>query len=229
MLSLNPGLHVMAGHFTVYVGAQPYIDGMSQPSPSLVTDADVEKLREATRCHATAIPTYPFKVVETVLGATEHSGVIWYQFNDSRLNGVLSAECWRTFYPNATCLTQAERSTRTLHSLLDEWVSPHGSPLLQGTIVLCQGDHLETLHGLNHWEDSISTIFVTGPAAERVWINRLEPWLHERGFWKEPDKLCWQRDRISLLLKENQRLKEQIKHAFGILDNLIGVIDRQSL
>lgn len=217
----------MAGTFTVYVGAQPYLDCSNPHQLSLVIDADVNKLREASSKHASWGVLQRLKVVETVIGPVNEGSIHWYEYNDARFDGVLPQDAWQDIYPNVKTIRQQQRTTRSLFSLLDEWVLHDGHTLTKGTLVLSQGDYQKTLQSLAHWESVFTSISILGPSADRIWSPRLLPWMHEHGFSQEPMSLWWQRDETARLTTENEQLRAQIHHAKRVINDLLEYV-RQS-
>jgi hypothetical protein len=211
----------MTGHFTVYVGAQPYLDGPIETGPTLVIDADADKLLEVSARHASAASHQPLSVFQAVLASTDHEVLVWYRFNDSRLNGSLDAESWNHIYPNVTIVDHHERQARALDSLLDEYQASLGELPHYGKLVLSQGDYLQALNGLSSWESRITAVSVCGPSAQQIWTSRLNPWLSGRGFVSEDGGTYWQKDPLSFALRENQQLKTQIKRAQEMIDLLL--------
>lgn len=211
----------MTGHFKVYVGAQPYLDGPVEPVPTLVIDADSDKLVEVFAHHASIASHHPLSVVEAVLASTDKEILAWYQFNDSRLNGSLDLETWSHIYPNVTVVNQSERDARALDSLLDEWQIRQVALPPYGKIVLSQGDHVKSLSGLVNWESRIVSMSVCGPSAEQIWISRLNPMLSSRGFQSETGAAHWQKDPLLSVLRENQKLKKKLECAQQILDSIL--------
>jgi hypothetical protein len=211
----------MTVQFTVYVGAQPYLDGPIETGPTLVIDADADKLHEVSSRHASDASHQPLSVLEAALSSMDQEVLVWYRFNDSRLNGTQDLETWNHTYPNVTIIDQHERQARALHSLLDEWQAKLGGLPQYGRIILSQGDYIRALDGLCSWEPRITSVSAVGPSAQEIWRSRLDPWLTARGFLSEHGGACWQKDPFSLMLIENQQLKAQIKRAQDMIDTIL--------
>jgi hypothetical protein len=222
-LRLSKALLVMTGHFIVYVGAQAYLDDPVEATPTLVVDADVAKLNEAIERHFGAAHQ-SFKIVETVLAATNDSMLDWYLYNDSRLNGPLPLDAWKMVYPNAMIAGHLQRSARTLHSLLDEWQQQVGDLPEYGKIIFSQGDYLQALDGLHDWLARISEISIGGPSAAQIWPPRLRAWMMAEGFSSDHEGLHWQRDQLAAVRRENEQLKAKINRAQDQIDAMLAII-----
>jgi hypothetical protein len=213
----------MTGHFIVYVGAQPYLDDPLEATPTLVVDADVATLNEAVERHFGSTHE-SFKMVETVLAATNDSMLDWYLYNDSRINGPLPLDAWKMVYPNAVIVGHVQRSARTLHSLLDEWQLQVGDLPESGKIILSQGDYMQALDGLHDWLARISEISIGGPSAAQIWPARLRAWMMAQGFSSDHAGLNWQRDQLAAVRRENEQLKAQIRRAQDQIDAMLAII-----
>jgi hypothetical protein len=213
----------MTGHFIVYVGAQPYLDGPLEATPTLVVDADVAMLNEAVERHFDTAH-HSLKMVETVLAATNDSVLDWYLYNDGRINGPLPLEAWKMVYPNAMVVDHVQRSARSLHSLLDEWHCQVGDLPECGKIMLSQGDYIQALDGLHDWLPRISEISIAGPSAAQIWPARLQAWMMGQGFSSDHAGLNWQRDQLAAVRRENEQLKCQIKRAQDQIDAMLAII-----
>lgn len=214
----------MTGQFIVYVGAQPYLDGPVEASPTLVVDADVAKLKEAVECHSDSAQQ-ALKVTETVLAAADDSVLDWYLYNDSRINGPLPLEAWKTVYPNAMITAQVQRTARSLQSLLDEWQRQVGVLPESGKIILSQGDYIKALDGLHDWRARITDILIAGPSAALIWPTRLQAWMLAQGFNSDQAGLYWQSDQLAAVRRENEQLKDQIIRAQDQIDAMLAMLD----
>lgn len=212
----------MTGHFTVYVGAQPYLDGPHDGGPILLIDADTDRLREVSQRYSAAASRQSLTLQEAVLASTDLEALVWYCFNDSRLNGTLAVESWRHVYPNLTIIDRLELQGRALHALLETWQDELGDLPQFGKIVLSQGDYLKVLSGLNAWESRITEVSVAGPSsAQQIWTSRLTSWFTERGFHSQNGGIHWQKDPLAVALRENQQLRTQLKCAQEMIDTIL--------
>ncbi|MFN9645170.1 MAG: hypothetical protein ACK6BG_08655, partial [Cyanobacteriota bacterium] len=139
--------------------------------------------------------------------APKEEEVIWYCYNDPRLDGLLAPELLVDRYPNLTLAGQVNRRTRNLEDILEEWwrsngLSPgEGSLLLQvddpGPLLLSVKPLFQRFEKMFLWREEAGVPH-QGPisvdlahALERAYFRR-----------DRDEPICWRKDERMLLRGE---------------------------
>jgi hypothetical protein len=137
---------------------------------------------------------------QAVLAATPNAEVIWFRFNDSRLNGVVPLQRWQSIYRNLQLTGQDTLIAQTLADLLNEWQANRKEPY-DLDLTICQGDPLEILKGAGRWIERLQRIHLRGIGSTELWREHCEPWLQQQGFRPDPqDPASWSLDPIGAKL-----------------------------
>lgn len=220
----------MQALLTVVVGAPPVVGQWPQGSV-LVIDAQPSRLA--------ALNSGPRQGVDlvceaAVLAEDVGQSVLWYRYNDSRLDGVVPASQWLPLYPNAEELEQQSLRGERLDALLERWAVARdqrcGFPL---ALTLRQGDPLAALAGLGAWEAGLQQVELVSPNAEQLWRAAVAAWLEARGFERVPDQpLVWSRDLLArcrqaceALASERDDLQDRVAALEGRLTQINQELD----
>lgn len=162
-----------------------------ESQPTLIIEAEPERF-EALQQQLEALPSAQSTVLhQAVLAATSQAELLWFRFNDSRLNGIVPVERWHDVYPNLQLQKAEIVRSQTLANILDQW--PAALPSDQGiSVTISQGDPIEVLKGADAWGSRIHRIQLQAPKAEVLWLEACESWLERQGFKRESaSALSW--------------------------------------
>jgi hypothetical protein len=186
----------------VLIGAMSIVDSMDRPS--LVVDAEGDNLEALRQRLGPGCTEAGMVLKQAALSASSPNEVIWFHFNDARLNGIVPIERWQPFYPNVQLIEQLTLSSQTLSEILGDWPGANDKEL-SIDITIAQGDPLQVLGGAGEWLHRLKRIQIQGPRAKELWWESCDPWLQEQGF--RPDShqpLCWYLDPLAVRLAEHQ-------------------------
>lgn len=159
--------------------------------PTLIVEAEPERLEVMRQQLESSSSAQTTILYQAVLAATSKAELLWFRFNDPRLNGIVPLERWHDVYPNLQ-LQQAETlRSQTLAEILAHW--PAAMQADQGiSLTLTQGDPLEVLKGADAWLPRIHRIQLQAPKAEVFWLEACGSWLERHGFKRESaSALSW--------------------------------------
>ena len=182
----------------------------------VVVEADIELARALKRELQELGALDRVLIAAEVLTADYNQPVLWFRFNDSRLNGPWPLDHWQGEYPNLVVQQVEERTGRSLAEVLDVWekqmpVELGDQQLLMITLVLSQGDVLATLAGCGKWLRHVNSVQFNHPASCFSTQKTMGSWLSQRGFCPPHGKsLCWQRDPLYTLRFELEESREKI-------------------
>ena len=164
------------------------------PTPSLVVEAESERLEELRQQLATSPDTPKCVCLQALLAASDQAEQVWFRFSDSRFNSVIPLERWREFYPNLQLQHQEALRCQTLAAILAQW--PAANDAEQGiSLTISQGDPVEVLKGADTWLQRIHRIDIRGPKADILWQDACGTWLEQQGFQRESESsLTWTLD-----------------------------------
>jgi hypothetical protein len=168
--------------------------------PTLLIDAECDNLKYARQRLGAAHMHPETTFQQTALSASSPAEVIWFHFNDARLNGVVPIEQWQPFYPNLQLIDQHSMAAQTLAQVLRDW-PPANRDESTIDITIAQGDPLQVLSGAGEWLHRLRRIQLQGPRSQEIWWERCNDWLQPRGFRPDPNEpLCWFLDPLALQL-----------------------------
>ena len=202
-------------NLTVVVGAPSMVAALPA-GQVVVVEADIELARALKRELQELGALDRVLIAAEVLTADYNQPVLWFRFNDSRLNGPWPLDHWQGEYPNLVVQQVEERIGRSLAEVLDVWekqmpVELGDQQLLMITLVLSQGDALATLAGCGKWLRHVNSVQFNHPASCFSTQKTMGSWLSQRGFCPPHGKsLCWQRDPLYTLRFELEESREKI-------------------
>jgi len=202
-------------NLTVVVGAPSMVAALPA-GQVVVVEADIELARALKRELQELGALDRVLIAAEVLTADYNQPVLWFRFNDSRLNGPWPLDHWQGEYPNLVVQQVEERTGRSLAEVLDVWekqmpVELGDQQLLMITLVLSQGDVLATLAGCGKWLRHVNSVQFNHPASCFSTQKTMGSWLSQRGFCPPHGKsLCWQRDPLYTLRFELEESREKI-------------------
>ena len=202
-------------NLTVVVGAPSMVAALPA-GQVVVVEADIELARALKRELQELGALDRVLIAAEVLTADYNQPVLWFRFNDSRLNGPWPLDHWQGKYPNLVVQQVEERTGRSLAEVLDVWekqmpVELGDQQLLMITLVLSQGDALATLAGCGKWLRHVNSVQFNHPASCFSTQETMGSWLSQRGFCPPHGKsLCWQRDPLYTLRFELEESREKI-------------------
>jgi len=158
---------------------------------ALVVDAQAERLELLRQQTTQRVADINVRWEQAVLAANSNAEVSWFRFNDTRLDGIVPLEQWRSFFPNLQLAGQETLAATTLADLLDTWPLAH-DPQHTIDLTISQGDPLQILEGAGSWIHRIQKIRLESPRAAELWEERCDNWLTRKGFRPDPQKaLGW--------------------------------------
>lgn len=183
----------------------------NQDQATMIVNAENEHIEELRLQLSRSHGGFPLLLSQAVLAASHHSEVIWFRYNDSRLNGVVSPERWKIEYPNIQLERQETLQATTLSQILSGW--PAANEGNQGIeVTLAQGDPIEVLSGAGEWWQRIRRITLLGPKANILWKEACDAWLEQRGFRQDPQvPLSWMLDPLAAQLISQQAVIEALR------------------
>ena len=202
-------------NLTVVVGAPSMVAALPA-GQVVVVEADIELARALKRELQELGALDRVLIAAEVLTADYNQPVLWFRFNDSRLNGPWPLDHWQGKYPNLVVQQVEERTGRSLAEVLDVWekqmpVELGDQQLLMITLVLSQGDALATLAGCGKWLRHVNSVQFNHPASCFSTQETMGSWLSQRGFCPPHGKSrCWQRDPLYTLRFELEESREKI-------------------
>lgn len=187
----------------------------------LIIEGDIDNYNTATEKLGKLHPDQSIKTTQNIL--TEEAGqhVSWYEFNDRRFNGILSADQWRKTFPNLRLIAQRDQRSQTLSSILNEWnVSESSKNNL--ILIIRQGDPLRILMGAEEWLPNIREVHVMLFKEDKQDFYQVQEWLQQKGYTRRFDnKHAWERNLYhEKLISLQSVLKEKIND-YSHINNLL--------
>jgi len=181
------------------------------PVPTLVVEAEPERLEALRMQVARADAASPMLFRQAVLADNPQAQVTWFRYSDSRLNGILPLQRWQEFYPNLQLEGEEILSTETLARILSDWPAATDCQL-DITLTLGQGDPIQVLEGVGAWLPRIRRIELHGPKADALWLEPCDSWLQQHGYRLDPEyPLCWVLDAQAAELIRKQAELEALR------------------
>lgn len=204
-----------SGTLRILIGAPRSCGGL-QP-PTIVVDAQADRLEALREQLGSDLTEVDLFLKQAVLAATPDAEVIWFRFNDSRLNGVVPLQRWQSIYPNLQLTGQDTLIAQTLADLLNDWLA-NREELYDLDLTICQGDPLEILKGAGRWIHRLQQIHLRGTGGTggtggtELWREHCEPWLQQQGFRPDPqDPASWNLDPIGAKLIQQRAEVDNIR------------------
>jgi hypothetical protein len=196
-------------YLRVLIGPARIPGGADQPT--LVLDAQPDRL-EALRQQLGSMPACEtVDLRHAVLASSSGVEVIWFRFNDTRLNGVVPLERWQPHYPNLQLIGQDTLAAQTLEDILNTWSAAENDQI-GIDLTLAQGDPLQVLAGAGCWLHRLQKIRLQGPRIRELWWDCCDSWLQQQGFRTDPqDPLGWILDPLSVRLNQQQRQIQEMR------------------
>lgn len=182
----------------------------------VVVEADIEQARALKRELQELGALDRVLIAAEVLAADYGQPVLWFSFNDSRLDGPWPLEHWQGDYPNLVVQQVEERTGRSLAEVLDVWekqmpVELGNQQLSIINLVLRQGDAFAALAGIGPWLRSVQSVQLDHPLTGLANQEAVANWLGKRGFSPaEGNGLQWQRNPLGTLNLELEESRQKI-------------------
>lgn len=177
----------------ILVGAPPTLAALGTTA-TLILEGDGQRYQSVAEEWASRGRPAHVQLQRCVLAADRDIPLIWYRFSDSRLNGPLPLERWRSLYPNLQLEGEEMCSSDSLAARLEAW-QPAQEPGTQLQLMVRQGDPVQLLAGAGAWLDRIAAVQLSGAGLQELWQEAVHALLLARGFQRhsEPGR-GWQRD-----------------------------------
>lgn len=178
---------------------------------TLIVNAENEQLDELRQQLNRTQSAFPVVLSQAVLAGSHQAEVVWFRYNDSRLNGIIGPERWKLEYPNIQLDRQEIIQATTLSQILNEWPAANdGKNGIDLTLTQC--DPIEALCGAGEWLQRIERIQLQGPRVNILWEEACNAWLQQRGYRRDPQvQLGWVRDPVAAQLMRQQAEIETLR------------------
>ena len=202
-------------NLTVVVGA-PAMAAALPAGQVVVVEAEIERARALKQELQELGAVDRVLIVAEVLTIDKCQSVLWYRFNDSRLNGPWPLEHWQNQYPNLVLQQIDERNGRSLAEVLHIWQQQGSAQFgpcekLLITLVLRQGDAIAALAGCGAWLKDLQSMQLDRPCTGFCDQDDVASWLSQRGFCPaEGHGAHWKRDPMAMLHLELEESREKI-------------------